>query len=231
MALIELKNITKIYKSGEVETVALRDVNLSIEEGEFVSVVGPSGSGKSTLMNIIGCLDTPTKGNYFLAGKSVTKLSESELAMLRNKMIGFVFQQFNLLQRATVLENVLLPQLYSGNRPNKKEAMALLERLKIAGLESKYPNQLSGGQQQRVAIARALINKPKLILADEPTGSLDTKTGEEILEIFEELNEEGVTIVIVTHEPYIARKARRTVALKDGSIEFDEHINEGYEKQ
>ncbi|MCX7831328.1 MAG: ABC transporter ATP-binding protein [Actinobacteria bacterium] len=229
--MIELQNITKIYKSGEVETVALRDVSLFIEEGEFVSVIGPSGSGKSTLMNIIGCLDTPTRGNYFLAGKSVSKLSDSELAMLRNKMIGFVFQQFNLLQRATVLENVLLPQLYSGNRPNKKEAMALLERLKIAGLESKYPNQLSGGQQQRVAIARALINKPKLILADEPTGSLDTKTGEEILKIFEELNEEGVTIVIVTHEPYIARKARRTVALRDGSIEFDEHINEGYVKQ
>lgn len=221
MALIELLNVKKTYQSGEVSTAALRGISLKIEDGEFVSIIGPSGSGKSTLMNIIGCLDVPTEGKYFLSGVDTASLSDSELSRLRNQMIGFVFQQFNLLQRVTALENVLLPQVYSGKKPNTKRALELLKRLGLKGHEHKFPNQLSGGMQQRVAIARALINSPKIILADEPTGALDTKTGEEIMRIFKELNSEGVTIVIVTHEPYIASQAKRTVLLRDGLIQSD----------
>lgn len=227
MALIKLKNVTKVYKTGEVETVALKNISLEIEEGDYVSIMGPSGSGKSTLMNLIGCLDQPTEGKYFFDGKNVSDLSDSELSYLRNQKIGFVFQQFNLLQRATVLENVLLPQIYSGKKLNVERAVELLERLGLKDQLKKFPNQLSGGQQQRVAIARALINNPKLILADEPTGALDTKTGEEIINIFQELNEKGVTIIIVTHEPYIARKARRTITIRDGIIESDNINHEG----
>lgn len=221
MALIELNRVSKVYSINSVHTVALKDITLSIEEGEFVSVIGPSGSGKSTLMNIIGCLDVPTNGSYRFNGIDVGSLNDTEISRLRNRMIGFVFQQFNLLQRVTALENVMLPQIYSGKKPSRKKALELLERMGLKGHENKFPNQLSGGMQQRVAIARALVNKPRLILADEPTGALDTKTGEEILAIFEELNRSGVTLVIVTHEPYIASRAKRMISLRDGAIESD----------
>lgn len=221
MPLIELNRVSKIYSLNGIHTVALKDITLSIEQGEFVSVIGPSGSGKSTLMNIIGCLDTPTQGSYRFDGIDVGKLKDAELSFLRNRMIGFVFQQFNLLQRVTALENVMLPQIYSGKRPDRRKALELLEKMGLKGHENKFPNQLSGGMQQRVAIARALINEPRLILADEPTGALDTKTGEEILAIFEELNRSGVTLIIVTHEPYIAQRAKRMISLRDGKIESD----------
>lgn len=221
MALIELNRVSKVYSINSVHTFALKDITLSIEEGEFVSVIGPSGSGKSTLMNIIGCLDVPTNGSYRFNGIDVGSLNDTEISRLRNRMIGFVFQQFNLLQRVTALENVMLPQIYSGKKPSRKKALELLERMGLKGHENKFPNQLSGGMQQRVAIARALVNKPRLILADEPTGALDTKTGEEILAIFEELNRSGVTLVIVTHEPYIASRAKRMISLRDGAIESD----------
>jgi putative ABC transport system ATP-binding protein len=222
--LIEVKNVTKVFRSGEIETVALRGISFSIEKGEFVAIIGPSGSGKSTLMHILGCLDTPTSGQYFFEGKDVSKLSDDELAEIRKRKIGFVFQTFNLLPRATVLRNVMLPLVYAG-RPNK-------EREKIAQLvlrASAFPeefwhhlsNQLSGGMMQRVAIARALVNDPSLILADEPTGNLDSKTGEEVLKTFENLNRQGRTIVLVTHEKYIAQRAERVISLRDGQIISD----------
>ncbi len=227
--LIEIKNVTKVFKSGEVETVALRGVSFSIEKGEFVAIMGPSGSGKSTLMHILGCLDKPTSGQYFFEGKDVSKLSDDQLAEMRKRKIGFVFQQFNLLPRATVLRNVMLPLIYAGVSKQKREEIA-----KSALRASAFPeefwyhlsNQLSGGMMQRVAIARALVNDPVLILADEPTGNLDSKTGEQILETFENLNKQGRTIVLVTHEKYIAQRAKRIIFLKDGQIISETKIKE-----
>jgi len=220
MKLIECKNITKVYKN-EVETWALRGVSFSVDEGEFVAIIGPSGSGKSTLMHILGCLDTPTSGQYFFEGKEVSKLSEDELAEIRKKKVGFVFQMYNLLPRATVFKNVELPLIYEGLPKKERE-----ERVKIALRASAFPeefwfhlsNQLSGGMQQRVAIARALVNNPKLILADEPTGNLDSKTGDVVLKTLIDLNKRGHTLIIVTHELYVAQYAKRIIALRDGQI-------------
>jgi putative ABC transport system ATP-binding protein len=223
MKMIECKNITKVYKN-EVETWALRGVSFSIDEGEFVAIIGPSGSGKSTLMHILGCLDTPTSGQYFFEGREVSKLSEDELAEIRKKKVGFVFQMYNLLPRATVFKNVELPLIYEGLPKKERE-----ERVKAALRASAFPdefwfylsNQLSGGMQQRVAIARALVNNPKLILADEPTGNLDSKTGDIVLNTLIDLNKRGHTLVIVTHELYVAQYAKRIIALRDGQIVED----------
>jgi putative ABC transport system ATP-binding protein len=220
MKLIEFRNITKVYKN-EVETWALRGISFSVDEGEFVAIIGPSGSGKSTLMHILGCLDTPTSGQYFLEGREVSKLSEDELAEIRKKKVGFVFQMYNLLPRATVFKNVELPLIYEGLPKKERE-----ERVKAALRASAFPdefwfylsNQLSGGMQQRVAIARALVNNPKLILADEPTGNLDSKTGDIVLNTLIDLNKRGHTLVIVTHELYVAQYAKRIIALRDGQI-------------
>lgn len=220
--IIEVENLTKVYRTGEVETHALRGISFTVEEGEFISVMGPSGSGKSTLMNIIGCLDVPTSGSYRLGGIEVSRLNDNELAEIRNQKIGFVFQQFNLLPRTTAIDNVILPMIYSGKRPDYQKALWLLERMGLKGKENNFPNQLSGGQQQRVAIARALINDPSIILADEPTGALDTTSGEEIMKIFTQLNREGVTIILVTHERYIAEYSQRIIHLRDGKIEHNE---------
>jgi putative ABC transport system ATP-binding protein len=223
MKLIECKNITKVYKN-EVETWALRGISFSVDEGEFVAIIGPSGSGKSTLMHILGCLDTPTSGQYFFEGREVSKLSEDELAEIRKKKVGFVFQMYNLLPRATVFKNVELPLIYEGLPKKERE-----ERVKAALRASAFPdefwfylsNQLSGGMQQRVAIARALVNNPKLILADEPTGNLDSKTGDIVLNTLIDLNKRGHTLVIVTHELYVAQYAKRIIALRDGQIVED----------
>lgn len=222
--LIEVKNITKVFKSGEVETVALKDLSFSVEKGEFVAITGPSGSGKSTLMHILGCLQTPSSGQYFFEGRDISKLSDDELAEIRNKKIGFVFQQFNLLPRASVLRNVALPLVYANFSKKERENIAKSVLKAIAFPEEfwyHFPNQLSGGMMQRVAIARALVGDPLLILADEPTGNLDSKTGEKILEVFEKLNKEGRTIILVTHEKYIAQRAKRIISLKDGQIVGD----------
>jgi len=220
MKLIECKNITKVYKN-EVETWALRGVSFSVDEGEFVAIIGPSGSGKSTLMHILGCLDTPSSGQYFFEGKEVSKLSEDELAEIRKKKVGFVFQMYNLLPRATVFKNVELPLIYEGLSKKEREER-VKEALKSAAFEEDFwfhlSNQLSGGMQQRVAIARALVNNPKLILADEPTGNLDSKTGDVVLKTLIDLNKRGHTLIIVTHELYVAQYARRIIALKDGQI-------------
>ncbi|MBU2615194.1 MAG: ABC transporter ATP-binding protein [Elusimicrobia bacterium] len=216
--VIELKNITKIYKTGSVDFRALDDVGLTVNEGDFLAIMGPSGSGKSTCMNIIGCLDRPTTGSYKLDGKEVATLSDDELAHIRNKKIGFVFQIFNLLARTDAVKNIELPLIYSGVK-NKRERA--LECLKLVGLEDKAknkPNELSGGQQQRVAIARAIVNDPSIILADEPTGNLDSKSGEEIMKIFVDLNKRGKTIILITHEQDIALYAHKKVHFKDGKI-------------
>ena len=223
--MIVCENITKIYKNEDIETIALKNISLKIKEGEFVAIMGPSGSGKSTLMHILGCLDSPTSGEYFLDGEDVSKLNDDELAEIRNKKIGFVFQAFNLLPRTTVLRNVELPLIYAGISPKQRE-----ERAKQALKESAFPdkfwyhysNQLSGGMMQRVAIARSLVNDPKIILADEPTGNLDTKTGEIVLETFQTLNrKQGRTIVLITHEPYIAEHAERIIRIRDGELVDD----------
>lgn len=222
--MIEIKNVSKIYKSGDVKTIALKDVSFTIRDGEFVSIMGPSGSGKSTLMHILGALDTPTSGEYFLDGKDVSKLSDDELAGIRNEKIGFVFQQFNLLPRATVFRNVMLPLIYAGVDKEKREECAK-SALTSAALPSDWwehhSNQLSGGQMQRVAIARALVNNPSLLLADEPTGNLDSKTGEVVLGTFQKLNDEGRTIVLITHELYVAEHAERIIHIIDGEIKTD----------
>ncbi len=223
--MIECKNITKIYKSGTVETVALRDISLKINQGEFVAIVGPSGSGKSTLMHILGALDIPTSGEYFLDGKNVSELADDELADIRKNKIGFVFQTFNLLSRSTVLRNVMLPLVYAAV-PKEQRQLKAITALKNVGLdESHYyhlSNQLSGGQMQRVAIARALVNNPSLILADEPTGNLDTKTGEVVLSTFQKLNQEQRrTIILITHEREVAEHADRIIHIRDGVIVED----------
>lgn len=226
--MVKLEKIHKIYDTGATQVHALVEINLEIQKGEFLAVMGPSGSGKSTLMNIIGLLDRPTRGSYFLEGKEVSQLDEETLARTRNRHIGFVFQTFNLLPRADALRNVELPMLYAGIKPRQRRAKALeaLERVGLADRLHHKPNELSGGQKQRVAIARAIVNKPSVILADEPTGALDTRTGEEIMALFQELNEEGATIVVVTHETDIARHAKRVVQIRDGRVLTDRAVTE-----
>ncbi len=219
--MIELDNIAKVYKMGRTEVAALRGINCHIGQGEMVSIIGPSGSGKSTLMNIIGCLDKPTSGEYRLDGIEVNKVSDNKLAEIRNKKIGFVFQSFNLLSRTTALANVGLPLIYGGSGNRRQRALQALESVGLAHRAKHKPNELAGGEQQRVAIARALINNPSLILADEPTGNLDTQTSKEIMLLFKQLNEQGITIVLVTHEPYIAAYTQRTIKIRDGQIEAD----------
>jgi len=222
--LIEIKQLTKTYEMGETSVHALRGIDLQIAPGEFVSIMGLSGSGKSTLMNLLGCLDTPTSGEYVLDGKPVSRLTKHEHAAVRNKKIGFVFQGFNLLPRMTALENVMLPLVYdrSGDvKSPKKVALEALERVGLADRTHHEPNQLSGGQQQRVAIARALVNRPSIILADEPTGNLDTSTSVEIMALFQQLNREGITLILVTHEPELAEYSNRIVCLRDGLIQYD----------
>ncbi len=222
--IIQLKNLIKYYKVGNEVVKALQGINLKIFKNEYVALMGPSGSGKSTLMNLIGCLDTPTGGQYILNDKDVSKLDDNNLAEIRNKEIGFVFQTFNLLPRSTALENVMLPMVYSGyNKAERtKRASEVLDSVNLTDRITHKPNELSGGQRQRVAIARALVNKPSIILADEPTGNLDSKTSVEIMGLFEEIHRLGNTIIIVTHEEDIARHAHRIIRLKDGWVEVDE---------
>ena len=221
--MIELKRIDKTYHTGGVETPVLHDINLAIEEGEFVALMGPSGTGKSTLMNVLGCLDRPSSGTYTLAGQDLTALEDRQLSVIRNRRIGFVFQLFNLLPRVNVLHNVLLPFLYSDPYPAnaREKATRLLQSVGLGDRLHFKPNALSGGQQQRVAIARALVNEPSLLLADEPTGNLDSAAGEEIMELFEKIHEKGRTIVLVTHETHIAERAGRIITMKDGRIDSD----------
>ncbi len=218
--IIELKNITKEYRTIDVVTTVLQGVSLSVYEGDFIAITGPSGSGKSTMMNILGLLDVPTSGTYVLSGKRTTGLSEDTLAYIRNKEIGFVFQSFNLLNRSSALENVILPAIYAGldKKSREERAKMLLTQVGLAERLYNHPNQLSGGQQQRVAIARALMNNPAIILADEPTGNLDTKSGNDVMNILKSLNKEGKTVVLITHEPDIARQAKRIIHFKDGKI-------------
>ncbi len=225
--VIEVQNLTKIYKIGDMQVKALRGVNLSIIKGEFVAIMGPSGSGKSTLMNILGCLDIPTNGTYILEDTDAGKLNDSKLAEIRNKKIGFVFQTFNLLSRNNVIDNVELPLIYSIKNTAKNRKTRIMDSIKavnLAGWEKHRPSELSGGQKQRVAIARALINDPSIILADEPTGNLDSVTGEEIMAIFQKLNREGKTIILVTHEMDIALHADRIIYVRDGIIFKDESV-------
>ncbi len=227
--MISLRGITKTYEVGKEKVEVLKNIDLSVKAGEFVAIMGPSGSGKSTLMNIIGCLDRPTKGKYFLDGVDVSGLKDVELARVRNSSIGFVFQQFHLLPRLTALKNVELPMIYSGigKKERRERAEEALRKMGLADRMDYLPNALSGGQRQRVAIARAIVNKPKLILADEPTGALDTKTSRSIMELFARLNEEGTTIVVVTHEPEVAKYAERIIMLRDGEIVPGEDYKRG----
>jgi len=227
--LIEFKGVEKIYKVGEVEVPALRGIDLQIKANEYLAVMGPSGSGKSTLMNILGCLDTPTKGSYIFAGQEVANFTDDELAQIRNRRIGFVFQTFNLLPRATALHNVELPLIYSGvpASERRKRAAGALDSVGLGDRLNHRPNELSGGQRQRVALARALVNNPSIILADEPTGNLDSKTGAEIMEIFKRLHQEGNTIVLVTHEEYIAQCSQRRIHLLDGRVQDEIPLYEG----
>ena len=226
--VIQLEGIEKVYQTGEVAVKAVRGVSLTVKPGEFVAVMGASGSGKSTLMNLIGCLDRPTAGRYLLDGEEVGALSKSDLSRVRNQRLGFVFQGFNLLSRTSALENVELPLLYSpsghGRRELRQRSLAALERVGLADRAEHHPSQLSGGQQQRVAIARALVNEPALLLADEPTGNLDTRTSLEIMAIFQELNRKGMTILMVTHEPDIARYCLREITMRDGRVVSDQAV-------
>ncbi len=219
--IISVKNLVKVYKMGDVEVHALRGVNLDIQQGDFVAIMGKSGSGKSTFMNIIGCLDVPTKGNYLIDGVDVSSLTKDQLANLRNRKIGFVFQSFNLLSRTSALENVELPLMYNhkiSSREMRERSLNALESVGLADRAHHMPNQLSGGEQQRVAIARSLVNDPVVILADEPTGNLDTRTSLEVIDIFQQLNQKGITLVIVTHEPDIASFTKQNVTFRDGKI-------------
>ena len=218
--VIVTKDIHKIYKLGDVEVHALRGVSIDIKEGEFLSIMGASGSGQSTFMNVIGCLDKPTSGDYYLDGRLVSKLDKDELAVIRNRKIGFIFQNFNLLARTTAIENVEMPMIYNNTDSRKRAMLAhqAIEKVGLSGRERHYPSQLSGGQQQRVAIARAIVNEPSIILADEPTGNLDSSMSSEIMEVFKALNEAGKTIIVITHERYIAENAERIVIFKDGAI-------------
>jgi putative ABC transport system ATP-binding protein len=222
-ALIKMQDVWRTYEMGAEQVHALRGVSLEVKKGEYVAIVGPSGSGKSTLMNIIGCLDTPTKGKYWLNGKLVSEMNDDQLAKIRNKEIGFVFQMFNLLPRATALHNVELPLIYAGVPASKRHeiAMKALEAVELSDRANHRPNELSGGQRQRVAIARALVNNPSILLADEPTGALDSKTSIEIMGLFEKLHSKGNTIIIVTHERDIAARAHRIITIRDGMIESD----------
>lgn len=223
MRIIETRDLSRVYVMGTTEVHALQSVSITIDKGEYVAFMGPSGSGKSTLMNIIGCLDTPSGGTYMLNNHLVSEMTENELAEVRNKEIGFVFQTFNLLPRASALENVALPLIYAGYSKSDREemAMAALENVSLADRYHHKPNELSGGQRQRVAIARALVNNPSIILADEPTGNLDTKTSYDIMQLFQELHDKGNTIIMVTHEDDIAHYAHRIVRLRDGLVEWD----------
>ena len=223
MPLIETRDLWKTYQMGDEEIHALRGVSIAIERGEYVAIMGPSGSGKSTLMNLIGCLDTPTKGTYLLNDKEVSQMNDNELARIRNEEIGFVFQTFNLLPRATALHNVELPLVYAGvpKKDRIDRAKAALEKVELTPRMHHRPNELSGGQRQRVAIARALVNNPSILLADEPTGNLDSKTGVEIMALFDRLHQAGNTIILVTHEADIAAHAHRVIAIRDGGIERD----------
>jgi len=227
--MIKMEKINKTYGKGSAQVEALKEIDLEIKENEFVGLIGPSGSGKSTLMHIIGCLDVPTSGQYFFEGEKVQEFSSNQLAEIRNKKIGFVFQNFNLLPYATTFENVELPMIFKGvsAKARRAKVMELLDRVKLAARAHHRPSELSGGEMQRVAIARALTNDPRLILADEPTGNLDTKSGEEILKIFEDLWNQGHTLVIITHNPYIAECAQRVVKLRDGLVEEDSVRNLG----
>jgi putative ABC transport system ATP-binding protein len=227
--VIRLENVFKTYDLGEIQVQALRGVSLEVYEGEFVAVMGPSGSGKSTVMNILGCLDRPTRGHYYLDDVDVSHMSKNELARIRNRKLGFVFQQFNLLSRTTALENVELPTVYAGIRPEEraKRAMESLTRVGLAERAGHHPSQLSGGQQQRVAIARGLVNRPSILLADEPTGNLDSRTSVEIMDILQTLNnEQGLTIVLVTHEPDIAQYSKRTLEFRDGKLRRDNIVRD-----
>ncbi|MDG5766146.1 ABC transporter ATP-binding protein [Balneolales bacterium ANBcel1] len=227
-AIITIRELEKIYKMGTQQVNALQGVDFDIRKNEYVSIMGPSGSGKSTLMNIIGCLDTPTAGSYHLNGQDVSHLSDNELAEVRNREIGFVFQTFNLLPRSDCLGNVELPLIYAGMRASerKKRALEVLDRVGLSDRVDHKPNELSGGQRQRVAIARALVNNPSILLADEPTGNLDSKTGEEIMRLFEDLYDAGHTIIVVTHEQEVAQHSRRIIQLRDGMIETDAMVDQ-----
>ncbi|MEE8204636.1 MAG: ABC transporter ATP-binding protein [Dehalococcoidales bacterium] len=220
--MIELKNVTKVYRMGKVDILALRGVSLTIERGEMISIIGASGSGKSTLMNMIGFLDTPSEGQYIFDGTDVGELNDNRLAVMRNREIGFVFQDYNLLSRATAVSNVELPLVYSNGAHKRQRALEALDRVGLAARAHHKPTELSGGEQQRVAIARALVNNPTVVLADEPTGNLDSSATAEILEIFQGLNEEGITVIVVTHELDIAARTKRTLRLMDGQIISDE---------